>query len=84
MGVTRLRITLLYFYEALVLVFAASFLGILIGTAVAFTMMLQMDMFMGTRSVFIFPWLQTIEIFILSLLCAFFSTFGPTTQLTRH
>ena len=84
MGVTRLRITLLYFYEALVLVFAASFLGILIGTAVAFTMMLQMDMFMGTTSVFYFPWLQTIEIFLLSLLCAFFSTLGPTTQLTRH
>jgi len=40
MGVTRIRITLLYFYEALVLVITACFLGILIGTAVAYTMML--------------------------------------------
>ena len=83
MGVTRVRITLLYFYEALILVFAACLLGILIGTIVAYTMMLQMDMFLQTRSEFIFPWLQTIEIFGLSLICAFFSTFGPTSQLTR-
>lgn len=40
MGVTRIRITLLYFYEALILVFAACLLGILIGTIVAYTMML--------------------------------------------
>lgn len=40
MGVTRIRITLMYFYEALILVFAACFLGILIGTTVAYTMML--------------------------------------------
>ena len=42
-GVTRYRITLLYFYEALVLVFAACFLGIMIGMVVAFTMCLQMN-----------------------------------------
>lgn len=43
MGITRIRITLLYFYEALVLVFAACLLGILIGTIVGYTMMLQMN-----------------------------------------
>ena len=78
-GVTRIRITLLYFYEALILVFAACFLGILIGTFVAYTMMLQMDMFLSMDSEFFFPWKSTIEIFGLSLMCAFFSTFGPTT-----
>ena len=83
MGVTRIRILLLYFYEALVLVFAACLLGILIGTIVAYTMMLQMNVLLMTDSQFIFPWKQTIEIFLLSLICAFFSTFGPTTQLTR-
>ena len=83
MGVTRMRIQLLYFYEALVLVFAACLLGILIGTIVAFTMKLQMDMFLNTDSDFYFPWIQTIEIFVLSLICAFASTFGPTAQLTR-
>lgn len=74
---------MIYFYEALILVFASCILGILIGTLLAFTMMLQMDMFMQTESAFFFPWIQTIEIFALSLVCAFLSTFGPTTQLTR-
>ena len=40
MGVTRNRIKLLYFYEALILVFSASMLGILIGTFIGFSLML--------------------------------------------
>ena len=40
MGVTKLRISLLYFYEALILVFSASCLGIMIGTAVGYSMKL--------------------------------------------
>ena len=40
MGFTKIRITLLYFYEALILVFAACFLGIIIGVAVGWTMKL--------------------------------------------
>ena len=39
-GVTRLRIKLLCFYEALILVFSASFLGILTGVFVGYTMKL--------------------------------------------
>ena len=83
-GVTKCRINLLYFYEALILVFASSFLGIVVGTFVAWTMKLQMDMFLDMSTDFFFPWLSTIEIFGLSILCAFFSTFGPTTELTRR
>ena len=45
MGVTRIRITLLYFYEALVLVFAACMLGIMIGVFVGWTVKMQMDLF---------------------------------------
>ena len=47
MGVTKIRITLLYFYEALILVFSSCFLGILIGVFVAYTMKLQMDLFLN-------------------------------------
>ena len=83
MGVTKIRITLLYFYEALILVFAACFLGIMIGVFVGWTMKMQMDLFNNQESKFYFPWLQTIEIFGLSILCALGSTFGPTVQLTR-
>ena len=44
MGFTRMRINLLYFYEALIVVFAACLMGILVGTTVGFTMMLQMNL----------------------------------------
>lgn len=84
MGVTKIRITLLYFYEALILVFASSVLGIMIGCLVAYTMQLNMDLFLNQTTEFMFPWVPMIEIFVLSLLCAFFSTFGPTIQLTRR
>ena len=47
MGVTKMRIKLLYFYEALILVFASSFLGILIGVFVGWTFKLQMDLFLN-------------------------------------
>ena len=44
MGVTKIRIKLLYFYEALILVFASSILGIMIGVFVGWTFKLQMDL----------------------------------------
>ena len=83
-GFTKMRIKLLYFYEALILVFSASILGVLIGVIVGYTMLLQMDLFLDQKSQFYFPWKHTIEIFCLSLVCAFLSTFGPTTELTRR
>ena len=84
MGVTKGRIKALYFYEAMILVFSSSLCGILIGVCVGWSMKLQMDLFLDQESTFFFPWLQTVEIFALSLGCAFFSTFGPTTELTRR
>jgi ABC-type antimicrobial peptide transport system permease subunit len=57
MGVTKVRITLLYFYEALILVFSSSFLGIIIGVFVGWTMKLQMDLFLNQSSEFFFPWM---------------------------
>ena len=77
LGFTRWRICLLYFYEALILVFASCLLGILIGVIVGTTMDMQQAMFLDENFAFFFPWRQTIEIFMLSILCAFLSTFGP-------
>jgi putative ABC transport system permease protein len=42
MGFTKNRIVMLYFYEALVLVFAACTLGVMVGTTVGYTITLQM------------------------------------------
>ena len=38
MGITRLRVKLLYFYEAMIMVIASCMLGVLIGVVVAYTM----------------------------------------------
>lgn len=40
MGLTKMRINLLYFYEALVLVFAACTIGVLVGTIVGYSIKL--------------------------------------------
>ena len=44
MGMTKMRINLLYFYESLIVVFAACTMGLLVGTFVGFSMMLQMNL----------------------------------------
>ena len=82
-GFTGYRISTLYFYEALILVFASCLLGIMIGVLVGFTMVLQQDLFLRLSSSFYFPWKQTVEIFGLSIVCAICSTYGPALQLTR-
>jgi hypothetical protein len=41
MGFTKIRIKLLYFYEAFILVIVSCSLGVMIGTIVGFTMVLQ-------------------------------------------
>ena len=45
-GFTSYRLSTLYFYEALLLVFASCLLGICIGVLVGFTMVLQQDLFL--------------------------------------
>ena len=81
MGVTKGRIRILYFYEALILVNASCLLGIFIGTTVGFTMALQQNLFLKTELHFFYPWLPTLEILGLSIICAFFATFGPASQI---
>ena len=84
MGFTKYRIKLLYFYEAFILVIASSLLGIMIGTTVAFTMVLQQVVFTQIPLFFFFPWTQFIIIMIMSLICAFISSWGPTGQLVKN
>ena len=82
-GFTRYRIYLLYFYEAFLLVCASCVIGIAIGVIVGVTMVMQQDLFLGTAYGFYYPWRQTLEIFLLSVICAFSSTFGPAYQLNK-
>jgi len=78
-GLSKCRIRMLYFYEALVLVFSSSILGIAIGMAVGYTMTLQQKLILQTPLPFFFPTEQFLVILGISIVCAFISTFGPTT-----
>ena len=84
MGVTRIRIRLLYFYEALILVVSSCLLGVLIGVIVGFTMSLQQNLVMHMDLVFFFPWKEFLFIVGVSIICAFFSTWTPSSQLTNQ
>ena len=83
-GLTKWRIRLLFFYEAVILVFAACLLGVLVGTTVGYTMVLQENLFMETDLDIFVPWKSTLEILLISIVCAFFATFGPTSDLVRR
>ena len=84
MGVTKYRVRLLYFYEALILVFSSCVLGVVIGTIVGYTMLLQFNLFLQSSAEMFFPWKQFLLIMVLSLFCAFFSTWGPAASLTNR
>ncbi|CDW84878.1 family protein [Stylonychia lemnae] len=82
-GMNKTRIQLLYIYEAFILVMASSLMGILIGTMVGFTMVVQQMLFTDIPLIFFFPWTQFLIILSLSIICAFASTYGPTKNLTN-
>ena len=81
MGMTKIRIKLLYFYEALLLIIASCFLGVMIGIVTGYTMVLQNAEMMGLPLQFYFPWMQFGVIFATGLLCAFMATWGTTSSL---
>lgn len=81
-GFTKMRIKFLYFYESMVLVLASCLMGVLIGMMVGYTMCLQQSLILHGDLTVYFPWTQFVVIMAISFVCAFASTFGPTTQLT--
>lgn len=82
-GFKKNRITMLYVYEAFILVISSSLLGIFIGTIIGFTMTIQQSMFTGIPIVFYFPWVQFLVILGITIICAFASTVGPTRSLMK-
>ncbi len=82
-GFTSARIVLLYIYEAFILVLSASLMGILIGTMVGYTMTIQQTTFQKIPLEFFFPYTQFIMVLLMSILCAFLSTFGPARALLK-
>ncbi len=84
MGFTKGRIQILYVYEAFALVLSSSILGVMIGTIVGYTMVLQQVVFTAIPVEFFFPWPQFLVVIAMSFICAAMSTLGPTYQLVRN
>mmetsp|Transcript_2266 Transcript_2266/g.3086 ORF Transcript_2266/g.3086 Transcript_2266/m.3086 type:complete len:122 (-) Transcript_2266:61-426(-) len=84
MGFTKYRVRALYFYESLVLVLTSCTLGVLIGTIVGYTMLLQFNLFLQTNAAPFFPWVEFLLVIAISILCAFLSTWGPASNLTNR
>ena len=84
MGFTKYRVRMLYFYESLVLVLSSCILGVLIGVIVGYTMLLQFNLFLNATVPPFFPWAQFLLVVVLSLICAFASTWGPAAALTNR
>ena len=83
-GFTKYRVRMLYFYEALVLVLSSCIMGVVIGMTMGYTMVSQANLFIVTHIEPFFPWGQFLLVLFLSLLCAFFSTWGPARNLTNR
>ena len=80
-GVPRDWIARIAIYEAFVIVFSASVVGLLIGTAVAYTMSMQRVLFTEIPIPFTLPSQLLGVIFVTSIVCAFVSTYRPIAEL---
>jgi ABC-type antimicrobial peptide transport system permease subunit len=74
----------IYMYEAFILVLSSSLLGIIIGSAVGYTLLLQRILFTQLPLPFRFPWQILIIVFTCSLIFAFVSSFGPITSVMKR
>jgi len=74
----------IYVYESFILVFASSLLGVLIGSIVGYTLLLQRILFTQLPIPFSFPWQVLIVVFISSMFFAFISSLGPINNVMRR
>mmetsp|Transcript_5556 Transcript_5556/g.3923 ORF Transcript_5556/g.3923 Transcript_5556/m.3923 type:complete len:122 (+) Transcript_5556:2968-3333(+) len=74
----------LYVYEAFILIISASVQGICIGTLVGWSMAIEQSLFVHVPVSYVFPYLEFFAILIISMICAFWSTYGPCHALLSN
>ena len=82
-GMTRVRLCLLYVYESFVVVLSSGIMGIMIGTAVAWTMWAQQMVFTDLPVPFAFPFTTLGAVLLGSIVCSFASSFGPAWRMLK-
>merc|ERR1712000_784603 len=84
LGLTRPRLYRVYMYEAFTLVFSSSILGIIIGSTVGYTMVLQQALFTQRPLRFHFDAYLLLAVFLSSMLGAVIASLGPVRQVLQH
>ncbi|CEM33325.1 unnamed protein product [Vitrella brassicaformis CCMP3155] len=82
-GVTKARVTILFIYEAFVLITSASVLGLSIGMAVGWTMTAQRALFTQLPLTFVFPYWVAIAVVATAALSATLASYFPASSLLR-
>lgn len=77
MGLTNSKLSFIYQAEAFVLIFTSCIIGIMVGTLVSFTMILQQIMFTNLPITFVFPYTKLFYLFIISIISGILSTIIP-------
>lgn len=82
-GLTTWEIIRIFTYEAFVLVFAASLLGVCIGLIMSFTLVAQRILFTQLPVPYFFPWQFILVVIIGSVICAVVASLFPTKELMK-
>ena len=59
-------------------------IGVMIGTLIGWTIMLQRVLFSNIPLTFFFPWIQVLTMFLISVMCAFIATVFPARNILKH
>ena len=80
-GLTRKRITLLYIYEAFVIVFSSGLQGLIIGVVLGELLIIQQVLFVNIPLTFYFPVYELLAMFVTSVFTAIMASCLPARSL---
>jgi ABC-type antimicrobial peptide transport system permease subunit len=83
LGMTSFNILFIYIYEAFILVFCSSLIGVIVGSILSWTMTLQRIIFTNLPLTFKLPYYQLSLILCFSLIGAILSTIFPAKSLLK-
>ena len=83
LGITCNCVIMIYIFECFILIFSSSIIGLIIGTFISWTMILQRIIFTNLPLSFTFPTFHFIIIFIISTFGAILTTFFPARKIIK-
>jgi ABC-type antimicrobial peptide transport system permease subunit len=81
LGISKNYLIFIYISEAFILILSSSFVGLIIGTILSWTMTLQRVLFTNLPLTFDFPYGQLIAVFIASIVGSFLCTIFPARKI---